>query len=499
MQMKGLIARAIQAGSVAIASLFVAMSFVHAGWKPVSDFGLGEAGTYAVFLLGKPSADTLGNAKLDLAAVTVNGDVAVGPWSQFDFQGPSTINGDLYLDPTIIQSNVLSYAGTLNGLRYWDVSLAGAVETAINASQMNSARPATQTYSKILGPMTIQGNGGMNVINIGSLDYSRSSSVTPLQLTLEGGSNDLFVLNVSGKFVLGPNASIKSIDPSRVLINILPGTTAVSMGSNSYAGGALLAVSRKIGPMSGISGPIIGAQVKEISLLGGAVLNPQDPSLIPVAVISGNPSAIVGDTVQLNAGLSTTPEPARELSYQWSFESKPEGSNATFIPDAESDAVYFTADKLGEYVIELVVCDGFQVSDPARFKVTAINEAGEADLRLVVTDYPDPVLRRKILTYTLSLENAGPGSVDSLDLKASLIGDMVGSATTNNSACTVVGGEVSCKLGGLDADGKHVVTVSVVPKKAGTFTLLGTVSAPNSVDPDPDNNSWEENTKVLQR
>ena len=76
---------------------------------------------------------------------------------------------------------------------------------------------------------------------------------------------------------------------------------------------------------------------------------------------------------------------------------------------------------------------------------------------------------------------------------------MVGGASTNNSACTVVAGGVTYKPGGLDADGKRVVTVRVVPKKAGTFTLSGTVSVPNSVKLNTENNSWEKSTKVLQR
>ncbi len=54
-------------------------------------------------------------------------------------------------------------------------------------------------------------------------------------------------------------------------------------------------------------------------------------------------------------------------------------------------------------------------------------------MRLLVTDNPDPVVRNRILTYTLTVENEEPGAVDSVDLKASLIGDMVGSATTSNA------------------------------------------------------------------
>lgn len=73
-----------------------------AGWQPAPVFGLGAAGEYAVLSLGKPSAETDGQSRLDLSAVTIHGDVGVRPYGVLDFQGPSTIDGDLLIDRTLL-------------------------------------------------------------------------------------------------------------------------------------------------------------------------------------------------------------------------------------------------------------------------------------------------------------------------------------------------------------------------------------------------------------
>ena len=244
-----------------------------AAWAPDPAFGLGDAGRFAVLSLGKPTAETLGQAKLDLSSATINGDTGVGPYGTLDFQGPSTIDGNLYLDPTLLPQDIITDAGTVTGSRVTTRDLSGAVNDALSAAAANAALTPTQSFGTITTSMTIVGSGGLNVIAITSLDYSGSSNTTPLQLTLTGGTNDRFVLNVSGKFELGPGARITGIDPSRVLINVLPGTVPVQFAANSHVGGTLLSPERKMGPLQGLSGPIIGGWVKEISLIGGAIVS----------------------------------------------------------------------------------------------------------------------------------------------------------------------------------------------------------------------------------
>ncbi|MFM1892670.1 MAG: hypothetical protein RLZ44_1747, partial [Pseudomonadota bacterium] len=189
-----------------------------ADWQPNSAFGLGQAGQFAVLSLGKPSAETDGQSKLDLSAVIVHGDVGVGPYGTLDFQGPSTIDGDLYLDQTLLPQDIISDAGTVTGTRYPNADLSAAVADGLAAATANAALPATQTFpDRISQSTTIYGKGGLNVIAMAGLDYSRSSATTPLTLTLQGSDADLFVLNVSGKFVMGPNSSIRGVDPSQLL------------------------------------------------------------------------------------------------------------------------------------------------------------------------------------------------------------------------------------------------------------------------------------------
>ena len=47
-------------------SMLLLFPTTQAAWDPHEDFGLGEAGEFAVLSLGKPSADTDGQSKLDL-------------------------------------------------------------------------------------------------------------------------------------------------------------------------------------------------------------------------------------------------------------------------------------------------------------------------------------------------------------------------------------------------------------------------------------------------
>ena len=252
-----------------------------AGWAPDPAFDFGDASDFSVLSFGKPSDDTLGQSKLDLSRTTVYGDVGVGPWGTLDFQGPATIEGDLYLDPTLQPSDVISDDGTVTGSRFTDIDLTTAVADAKTVAETYRDASPTQTFGTITGNLTVTGAGGtsVNVIEIANLDYSGSSDVTPLELTLSGTTDELFVLNIVSKLDLGPAASITGVDPSKVILNVLSGNTPAQTGSNSWVGGTILALDRKIA-LQGISGPVMGGLVSEISLVGGALVAP--PSIAAV-------------------------------------------------------------------------------------------------------------------------------------------------------------------------------------------------------------------------
>ncbi len=467
-----------------------------ADWKPNAEFGLGRAGDFAVLSLGKVSADAEGIAKLGMAGATIHGDVGVGSHTTLDFRGAATINGDLYIAPNV---EISTDNGTLNGTRYTDADLSGAITDAIQASAVNKARPKTQVFKRVETSMILYGNGGMNVINMKGLDYSKSSSVKPLELTLKGGPDDLFVLNITDKFDLGSAASIRGvgIEPSQVLVNILEGMAPVRLGANSYVGGTLLsATSRKMGPLMSASGAIIGGQAKGISLVSGAVLNP--PPTAPIAVIGADTRVSVGTPVQLD-GSASTASLGGDLTYSWTM-LVPAGSVATLCgPTAVSP--YFTPDVVGDYVVQLVVHDGSQDSDPAVATITAI-EAGEGvDLSLQIAENRDPVTVKTELIYTLTVTNKSTSSAEQVRLNASLLDDVKGTPVIEawtGGTCSYSVGNVTCSLDELAGGATVTVKIIILPKKAGDFHIEASVNSLGE-DPDPSNNEAAERTGVTKQ
>ena len=78
------------------------------------------------------------------------------------------------------------------------------------ASNFASLTP-TQTFSSINGTQTITGNGGLNVINVGSLQNPT--------LTISGTANDKFVFNVSGQYQTNRPMILNGVTSAQVLFN----------------------------------------------------------------------------------------------------------------------------------------------------------------------------------------------------------------------------------------------------------------------------------------
>ena len=484
---------------ISLLALFLAllvMSPAVANWQPHDAFGLGGAGEFAVLSLGKPSAETDGQSKLDLSAATVYGNVGVGPHGTLDFQGPSTIYGDLLIDQTLLPQDIISDAGVVTGDRDDNADLSGAVAAAFGAAEDNATLPPTQTFGRIMASTNLYGAGGLNVIAIDGIDFSRSSATNPLTLQLMGGDNDLFVLNVVGKFVLGPNASIRGVEPSQVLINVGPGKTPVQSASNSFIGGTLLSIDRKMGPLQGASGPVIGANVSEISLVGGAVLNP--PPAAPLAVIVVDTTVTAGSPVQLDGTASTAPF-GDPLTYWWMLYQKP-GLSEAALSDPAAARPYFIADLPGDYLVNLVVSDGSLESDPAFARITASAPGEAVDLSLAISDYPDPVVRKQSVTYTIAITNQTADTAGDVQLELVLSGDVRGTPVVEGvESCSLfVDGMLNCQVTDqLPGNENSQVMLHISPKRQGTFTVEATVSSA-SIDLDPGDNSAIETTTVLK-
>ncbi|HVM62400.1 MAG TPA: hypothetical protein VMV72_16185 [Verrucomicrobiae bacterium] len=113
--------------------------------------------------------------------------------------------------------------------------------------------------------------------------------------------------------------------------------------------------------------------------------------------------------------------------------------------------------------------------------VTILNNPLAGDLSLNLLGSPTAVLVSNNVTYSFSVTNYGPITVNNVTLTDTLpaTADIV-SMSTN---CTAYGATVSCNLGALASNDGAEVTILVNPTVTGLMTNTATVTAS---DPDPD-------------
>lgn len=90
----------------------------------------------------------------------------------------------------------------------------------------------------------------------------------------------------------------------------------------------------------------------------------------PVADAGADQTVIVGTQVNLDGSGSYDPD-VDPLTYSWSLYAQPDGSTA-ILSEADTMTPSLTTDIPGDYVIELVVNDGEEDSDPDSVTITAI-------------------------------------------------------------------------------------------------------------------------------
>jgi hypothetical protein len=109
--------------------------------------------------------------------------------------------------------------------------------------------------------------------------------------------------------------------------------------------------------------------------------NPSDPpaNVAPIANAGTAQTVTVGGSATLDGTGSSDPDGNYPLTYAWQMVSKPADSQAT-LSDPASISPSFTADKAGDYTIQLVVTDSLGLaSDPAVVVVSTVNSAPVAD------------------------------------------------------------------------------------------------------------------------
>ena len=133
-------------------------------------------------------------------------------------------------------------------------------------------------------------------------------------------------------------------------------------------------------------------------------------------------------------------------------------------------------------------------SDNSASSETAVDPA--ADLSLTKADSPDPVLAGELLTYTLSVQNAGPSTASGVTLSDTLpAGVAFDSATPSQGSCSESGGTVTCPLGNIADDQGASVDIKVRPSAPGSLSNAANVIS-LVADPGPSDNAATADTTV---
>jgi uncharacterized repeat protein (TIGR01451 family) len=118
-----------------------------------------------------------------------------------------------------------------------------------------------------------------------------------------------------------------------------------------------------------------------------------------------------------------------------------------------------------------------------------------ADVSIAKTASPSAARLGRVLTYTLTVTNAGPATATGVRVADALTGRAdVLSARASQGTCTRRPA-VGCELGDIAAGGRATITIRVRPMRTGDLTNAATVTA-TSTDPNAANNRAEVGNRV---
>jgi RHS repeat-associated protein len=168
----------------------------------------------------------------------------------------------------------------------------------------------------------------------------------------------------------------------------------------------------------------------------------------PTANAGANQSVTNGATVHLDGSQSTDPN-GFPLTYLWSFVSVPSGSSATLSSTTAVNPT-FLVDKVGNFVVQLVVNNGHLSSQPAQVTVSDVftaptanagaNQSVEVNTVVTLDGSHSTDLQGYPLTYSWTLLSAPAGSAATIlnptavqpTLKPDLLGNYVAQLIVND-------------------------------------------------------------------
>jgi hypothetical protein len=220
---------------------------------------------------------------------------------------------------------------------------------------------------------------------------------------------------------------------------------------------------------------VAGSYLIQLIVNDGLLTSTPDTMMIdtgnspPVANAGPNQTVAPGANVTLNGSTSTDVD-GDPLSFAWSFVARPAGS-AAMLSNPAAVLPTFTADRPGDYLVQLVVNDGSAASLPDTVLVSTTNSAPVANAGSDQTVAPGSVVS---LDGTSSMDGDG----DPLTFAWSFVSRPAGSAATLSGATAALPTFVA------DLPGTYVVQLIVndgnVPSVPDTATVSTVNSAPSA-------------------
>ena len=141
------------------------------------------------------------------------------------------------------------------------VDLSQAISDAKNAATNLAGMSSTQSLGSIGNNVTINGNGGVNVISTSGINMSNG------QLVLKGGANDIFIINDSGQFQSSnSNMSLQGgVTANHIVFNVKGDVAITGGGGNEFDGTILAPTSNVSVHDKTLTGEIIGGNIADTS------------------------------------------------------------------------------------------------------------------------------------------------------------------------------------------------------------------------------------------
>ncbi len=301
-----------------ISAPLVLTLFLRASPALADPYSLGDAGNFAVYGFGTAFTDLL-----EPGALTVNGNVGVGPGGDATLGGNTILITGKIFDAAASSSNITfdgSYKGSINGntcnagsacnaTYVGNGSLVTNSTIATNAkndliSMYNAATAATtnQTVSTLQGFTKNLANGSPDTYVV-DVTGNTSLNSTGSSINLTGDASDFFIFNIDGSFTgsSGGHINLTGISPDHVLFNFPCSTTAtgvctgvsgagtsdITFSGDFHGAGIILALERNItedtpGTGGGWDGRFFSDTNMTIHLFSHALINqPDSPPVVP--------------------------------------------------------------------------------------------------------------------------------------------------------------------------------------------------------------------------